>query len=110
ADRAALGFLMALYAYDRFKANSAPKPRLVAPDGVDSERLERIAAAVAFGRDLVNAPANALGPRALEQEVVKLAEQFDASVNVVRGEELLAANFPLIYAVGRAAAEEPRIV
>src|SRR5271168_2033439 len=110
ADLAALGFLLALYRYDRFKTDSAPKPRLVAPDGVDKDRLERIAAAVAFGRDLVNAPANALGPHALEQEAVKLAEQFDASVTMVRGEELLGANFPLIHAVGRAAAEEPRIV
>ena len=109
-DLAALGFLLALYVYDRFKASSAPKPRLVAPDGADKERLERIAAAVAFGRDLINAPANALGPQALEQEAVRLAERFDASVSMVRGEELLAANFPLIHAVGRAAAEEPRIV
>jgi leucyl aminopeptidase len=110
ADLAVLGFLMALYAYDRFKADSAPKPRLVAPDGVDAWRLERIAEAVAFGRDLINAPANALGPQALEQEAVKLAEEFDAGVTMVRGDELLAANFPLIHAVGRAAAEEPRIV
>jgi leucyl aminopeptidase len=110
ADLAALGFLLALYRYNRFKSDSAPKPRVVAPDGVDKGRLERIAAAVAFGRDLVNAPANALGPHALEQEAVKLAEQFDASVSMVRGEELLGANFPLIHAVGRAAAEEPRIV
>ena len=109
-DLAALGFLLGLYVYDRFKASSAPKPRLVAPDGADKERLERIAAAVAFGRDLINAPANALGPQALEQEAVKLAERFDASVSMVRGEELLAADFPLIHAVGRAAAEEPRIV
>ena len=110
ADLAALAFLMALYGYDRFKADTAPKPRLVAPDGVDWGRLERIAAAVAFGRDLVNTPANALGPHELEQEAVKLAERFDASVEMVRGDELLAANLPLIHAVGRAAAEEPRIV
>jgi leucyl aminopeptidase len=110
ADLAALGFLLALYAYDRFKADPAPKPRLVAPDGVDADRIDRIAAAIGFGRDLVNAPASALGPHALEQEVVKLAERFDASVRMVRGDELLAANFPLIHAVGRAAAEEPRIV
>jgi leucyl aminopeptidase len=110
ADLAALGFLLAQYRYDRFKVDSAPKPRLVAPDGAAKERLERIAAAVAFGRDLVNAPANALGPHALEQEVVKLAEEFDAGVAMVRGEDLLAGNFPLIHAVGRAAAEEPRIV
>jgi leucyl aminopeptidase len=110
ADLAALGFLLRLYRYDRFKADPAPRPQLVPPDGVDAGRLERIAAAVGFGRDLVNAPANMLGPHALEQEVVKLAEHFDASVRMVRGDELLAANFPLVHAVGRAAAEEPRIV
>jgi leucyl aminopeptidase len=110
ADLAALGFLLALYAYDRFKANPAPKPRLVAPAGVDADRIDRIAAAIGFGRDLVNAPGNALGPHALEQEAVKLAERFDASVSMVRGDELLAADFPLVHAVGRAAAEEPRIV
>ena len=107
---AALGFLLALYRYDRFKAEPTQKPRLVAPAGVDADRIERIAAAVAFGRDLVNAPANVLGPDALEHAAVKLAGHFDAAVRMVRGEELLGANFPLIHAVGRAAAESPRIV
>ena len=110
ADLAALGFLLALYRYDRFKADKAPKPQLVAPDAVDAIRIQRIADAIAYGRDLVNTPANALGPDALEQEAVKLAEHFDAGVSMVRGEELVAANFPLVHAVGRAGAEEPRIV
>ena len=110
ADLAALGFLLALYRYDRFKADKSPRPRLAAPDEVDAIRIQRIAQAIAYGRDLVNTPANALGPDALEQEAVKLAEHFDASVSMVRGEELVAANFPLVHAVGRAGAEEPRIV
>ena len=110
ADLAALGFLLALYRYVRFKADPGPKPRLVAPAGVDAARIERIAAAIAFGRDLVNAPANALGPQALEQEAVKLAEDFGAGVSMIRGDDLIAANFPLVHAVGRAAAEAPRIV
>jgi leucyl aminopeptidase len=110
AGLAALGFLMALYRYDRFKADPSGKPRLVAPAGVDADRIERIAAAVAFGRDLVNAPANVLGPDALEQVAVKLAEEFDASVRMVRGEDLVSAHFPLVHAVGRAAAQPPRIV
>jgi leucyl aminopeptidase len=109
-DLAALGFLLALYRYNRFKADKAPKPQLVAPDGVDAIRIQRIAEAIVYGRDLVNAPANVLGPDALEQEVVKLAEQFGASATIVRGEELITANFPLVHAVGRAGAEQPRIV
>ena len=110
AELAALGFLLALYRYSRFKADNAPKPKLVAPDGVDARRIERVAAAIAYGRDLVNSPANALGPHALEQEAVKLAEGLGATISMIRGDDLLAANFPLIHAVGRAAAERPRIV
>ncbi len=110
ASLAALGFLLALYRYDRFKVDPSEKPRLVPLADVDSARIEQIAAAVAFGRDLVNAPANALGPDALEQATVKLAETFDAGVSIVRGGELLAENFPLVHAVGQAAAEPPRIV
>jgi leucyl aminopeptidase len=110
ADLAALGFLLALYRYDRFKASKAPKPQLVAPKDLDAIKIQHIAEAIAFGRDLVNAPANILGPNALEHEAVKLAERFDASVTMVRGDELLASNFPLIHAVGRAGAEAPRLV
>jgi len=110
ADLAALAFLLALYRYDRFKADRTPKPSLVAPDEIDAIRIQRIAQAIAYGRDLINTPANALGPDALEQEVVRLAEHFDASVTMVRGDELIGANFPLIHAVGRAGAQEPRIV
>ncbi len=110
ADLAALGFLMALYRYDRFKAGPAAGPRLVAPEGVDRDRIERIAEAVAFGRDLINAPANVLGPDALEAAAAGLAESFGARATTVRGEDLIAANFPLVHAVGRAAAETPRIV
>ena len=110
ADLAALGFLLGLYSYTRYKADPSPRPQLVAPDGVTAGRLERIAEAIAFGRDLVNAPANALGPHELEQEAVKLAESLGASVSMIRGDDLLAAHFPLVHAVGRAAAEAPRIV
>jgi leucyl aminopeptidase len=109
-DLATLGFLLALYRYDRFKSDTGPKPRLVAPDEVDAIRIQRIAESIGYGRDLVNAPANVLGPNALELEAVKLAEHFDASVTMVRSDELLAANFPLIHAVGCAGAEEPRLV
>jgi len=107
---AALAFLLGQYRYLRFKPEPEPGPSLVAPRGVDAGRIERIAAAIAFGRDLVNAPANVLGPHELEQAAVKLAERFDASVRMVRGDELIAGNFPLVHAVGRAAAEPPRIV
>jgi leucyl aminopeptidase len=109
-ELAALGFLLGLYRFDRFKADPSTQPRLAAPAGVDGEDVERVAAAVAFGRDLVNAPANILGPAALESAATELAQAFDASVETIRGDELLGKNLPLIHAVGAAAFEAPRLV
>ena len=73
-------------------------------------RLETIARAVAFGRDLINTPANDLGPAALERAAAGLAEEFGAAFEATRGDDLIARNLPLIHAVGRAAAEAPRLV
>jgi leucyl aminopeptidase len=110
ASLPALAFLLALYRYSRYRESGKAQPRLVAPAGVDAARLESIAAAIAFGRDLVNAPANDLGPDALESEALKLAQDFGARAEVIRGDDLIARGLPLIYAVGRAAAQPPRLV
>ena len=109
-ELAALAFLLGLYRFERYHADPRPRPSLVAPEGVEATRIERIAAAVAFGRDLVNTPANDLGPAALEHEAERLAEEFGASMEVTRGSSLLERNLPLIHAVGRASAEAPRLV
>ncbi len=104
-ELAALGFELARYRFDRFKAAARPAPVL---QGVDAAQA-RIAAAVAAGRDLVNLPANALTPSALECESVGLAKRFGAEARVVSGDDL-AEGYPLISAVGAAAAEPPRLV
>jgi leucyl aminopeptidase len=107
---AALAFLLSCYQFARYRAKPSEKPRLRAPAGVDAVRLERIAAAVAMGRDLINTPANDMGPQALANAALALAERHGAAVRAVVGEDLLRENFPLIHAVGRAAAEAPRLV
>jgi leucyl aminopeptidase len=106
---AALAFLMASYRFTRYR-QAPPPPALVAPHDVDAARIEGIADAIAFGRDLVNTPANDLGPKALEREAVTFAEGFGAQVEVIRGDDLVKRNFPLIHSVGRAASEAPRLV
>jgi leucyl aminopeptidase len=69
-----------------------------------------MAGAIAMARDLVNTPTNDMGPEALEAEALALAQDFKAKATVIRGDELLAQNFPLIHAVGRAGAQAPRLV
>jgi leucyl aminopeptidase len=106
---AALAWAMGSYAFGRYK--SAPETaKLVVADLVLRERAEMIAGAVAFGRDLINTPANDMTPSALAGEALALAKTFKAKAKVIVGKALLAKNFPLIHAVGRASAEEPGLV
>jgi leucyl aminopeptidase len=61
-------------------------------------------------RDLINTPTNDMGPEAIEAAVRALAKRHKATVSVVKGDALLARNFPMIHAVGRASAEAPRLI
>ncbi|MBL1256560.1 leucyl aminopeptidase family protein [Methylocystis sp. Sn-Cys] len=107
---AALAFLLASYSFSRYVAPKGEKPRLCAPQGIDRARVERIASAVALGRDLVNTPANDMGPEALAESALALAAKFGAPSRAIVGDALLVENFPLIHAVGRASAQAPRLV
>ena len=84
--------------------------RLAVPDGAERAQVERIAEGIRLCRDLINTPTNDLGPDALENAIRVLAGTHHASVTTVAGDALLTAGFPMIHAVGRAAAEAPRLV
>ncbi|RIY00961.1 leucyl aminopeptidase family protein [Aureimonas flava] len=110
-DLAALGFLLGAYRFDRYRSKAADDgPRLALPEGADEARVRLEAAAAALVRDLVNTPANDLGPDGIEAAARALAREYGASVSVTAGDELLSAGFPMIHAVGRASAVAPRLI
>ncbi len=110
ATLAALGFLMGGYAFTRYRKANGKALRLALPDGVDEAETRRIAAAVTLTRDLINTPANDMGPDALEKAARDLASRHDAVIGVTEGDALLQKNFPMIHAVGRAGAIAPRLI
>ena len=110
AELATLAFAMAAYRFAKYKAGETSQAQLVVPAGVDADRVSRLALAVAKGRDLINTPANDLGPDALAREATLIAERYGAVVKEIAGKKLLKKDFPLIHAVGRASTEEPRLV
>ena len=111
ASHGALGWLFAQYRFDRYKKSEPPKARLVCPESVDREALLAMAAGEYLARDLINTPAADLGPQELEAAARDLASRHGASVDVITG-EALAEGFPMIHAVGRAAAahRQPRLI
>ncbi|WP_457155972.1 leucyl aminopeptidase family protein [Marinovum sp. KMM 9989] len=105
-----LGWLLAGYRFDKYRAATGKSVRLVAPSGVDTARIEAIAAGEALTRDLINTPANDMTPDGLQAAAAALASDHGASCTVIGGTELLAENFPLIHAVGRASDCAPRLI
>ncbi|WP_378944999.1 leucyl aminopeptidase family protein [Mesorhizobium sp. ANAO-SY3R2] len=109
-ELAALGVALGGYAFTRYGKKPGRDLGFVLPDGVDAARVKRIVEAVFLVRDLVNTPTNDMGPSALEAAVRQLAGRHGAEVRVTVGDDLLAHNFPMIHAVGRASADAPRLI
>jgi leucyl aminopeptidase len=107
---AALAFAFGSYRFTRYRKRDDKQVRLALPPGVDGEDLSRIVDGVFLARDLINTPTNDMGPAELEAAARQLAEQHGATVRAIVGDDLLAQNFPLIHAVGRAAKSAPRLI
>jgi len=107
---AALGFALGTYRFTRYHKSEARKIKLDLPQSLDRDDLERVVEAVTLVRDLVNTPANDMGPADLEEAARTLAARHGAGVRATVGDDLLSENFPLIHAVGRAAARRPRLI
>ncbi|WP_432450384.1 leucyl aminopeptidase family protein [Aliiroseovarius marinus] len=106
----ALGWLLEGYRFERYAKQSKPKAQLVAPDGLDATQCEIIAAGEALTRDLINTPAEDMGPDELEAAARALADSHKADITVTTGPALLTDNHPMIHAVGRAAERAPRLI
>jgi leucyl aminopeptidase len=110
-ELAALAFLAGSYRFARYKSSDEAKAkRLALPEGANRDQVLALAEALYFGRDLINTPANDLGPAELEAATRELATTFGASIKVTEGSGLLADNFPMIHAVGRASDRAPRLI
>ena len=107
------GWQTAQHIFDRYKKPERPTgPRVLLTKDVkaiDSAVAE--AQAVCLVRDLVNTPAEDMGPAALEEQCEKLAKQHSAKLSVTKG-DALEQEYPMVHAVGRAAARHhaPRIM
>ena len=107
---AAMSWELGGYSFDLYKpAKREPATLLLAP-GAAARRGLMLAAAIASTRDLVNTPAEHMGPAELAEAVRLVAKQHGARFKQVVGDKLLAQNFPAIHAVGRAATREPRLI
>src|SRR5438552_643859 len=109
-DLAALALVLGGYVFTRYGKKPGKALPFALPSGADGAHVRRIADGVFLTRDLVNTPTSDMGPDELEQAAQTLAATQGADVSVVKGDELLVRNFPMIHAVGRASTGAPRLI
>ncbi len=110
ATLVAVAWGLGAYGFDRYKKRKRPAPRLAPPEGADMAEAARIVTASWLARDLVNTPTNDMGPEALHAAAEAVAHECGADFSAIVGDDLLAQNYPLIHAVGRAASQAPRLL
>lgn len=111
ADTALTAFLLGAYMFTTFKPSKRGPVRLATSDSARDHALVQ-ARGVIFARELINTPANVLGPEALAASALGLAEAFGAQASVTVGDDLLdpSNTFPMIHTVGVAAKDAPRLI
>ena len=113
AGKALLGWVTGQYSFDRYRSEAPDEgPRVLLTKEVKAiDAVLAEAEAVALVRDLVNTPAEDMGPAQLEAEAARLAKAHGAELKITHGDALEQA-FPMVHGVGRAAARShaPRMI
>ncbi|MEE2996656.1 MAG: leucyl aminopeptidase family protein [Pseudomonadota bacterium] len=111
ATAAAIGWAVGGYRFDIYKSTKSRKlPALVWPARADKTRVKSMADAIFLVRDLINTPAEDMGPSHLASAARTLGRRFKADIKIIKGDALLKQNFPTIHAVGRASDDPPRLI
>jgi leucyl aminopeptidase len=107
---ALIAWALGTYKFNRYRKTRREAPKLAVPPGADAAEAARIAEGVFLARDLINTPANDMGPADLAAAAKALAKKHGAKVSIVEGEALKKQNFPLIHAVGQGSERAPRLI
>ena len=107
---AALSWGLGSYQFTRYKQAGRPVANLIIAPGDAVTRAGKTLAASLLIRDLVNTPAEDMGPQHLSDAAQALAREFGGQFREWVGDDLLKHNFPAIHAVGRASHRPPRLI
>lgn len=110
ATKAALSWALGCYRFERYRKPGRAPASLLWPEAADRGAVAGAATATGLVRDLVNTPAEDMGPAELSAAAEQLAGEFEARFSVLTGDALLANNYPTIHAVGRGSSNAPRLI
>lgn len=104
-ENLALGWALAQYRYTRYKQDDTAQPVLSIAQDMQ-ERVNRFRDATYLVRDLINTPPSDMGPEELVEAALQLGKDYKAKTTIIDGKKL-QADYPAVYAVGKASARPP---
>ena len=109
AAQVALGWALGCYRFDRYRPAGRAPARLVWPAEKHGTAVAAMADAVAMARDLINTPAEDMGPADLVAAAAEVARSGGAETIAIVGDNLLEG-YACVHIVGRASSRVPRVV
>jgi leucyl aminopeptidase len=107
---ATLAWGLGAYQFKRYKEVNPMQAKLAFATQLDSHALVHCLHAHYLARDLINMPAQDLGPAELAEAARKVAAELGAEFKLVDNQDLLQREYPCVYAVGRASERKPCVV
>lgn len=109
-EQALIGWGLAGYHFSAYKKIKPVKPAILWPAKANKTQVMAFVEAACLIRELVNIPANDMGPDELEAAARAVAKDGGAKISVIKDKQLLDQNYPMIYAVGKASDRRPRLI
>ena len=107
-ERALLAFGLGSYQFNAYQERLSYPAKLFLPKKYQSHVIDWLTT-IYLVRDLINTPAEDMGPLELAMATKYVAEEFDAEIKFIEGKKL-EVEFPAIYAVGRASNRLPLLI
>lgn len=109
-ENAHIGWALACYKFSTRKNDSADQPALLWSPRTNKKRVLAFSESIVLLRNIINAPANAMGPEELEATARHVAKRGKAQIIVIQDNNKLLRDFPLVHAVGDGSDRRPRLI
>lgn len=109
-EQFAIAWGLGSYQFTRYKKALRKPAQLCLSKDTSYKYIENMVESIYLVRDLINIPADDLGPSELGKAAVDFSKALNAKIKQIVGEDLLKQNYPAIYAVGRGSDDAPRLI
>lgn len=107
---ASIAWGLGAYQFTRYKSANGNRTKLFISQELAQKFVLPCVMATYYARDLINLPAEDLGPSELAEAASKLANEYSAQCNVVNDLAILQSQYPTVYAVGKGSERKPCVV